>query len=75
MPRLRHFIPALHQALVKARAAPPQELSASVEQQAREYLRGLREGKVGRVRVRDPSPKGPLSCCCWPDGPASSGGL
>lgn len=46
MPRLSHFVPALHHALIKARANPPEELSASVEHQAREYLTGLKEGKV-----------------------------
>lgn len=47
MPRLSKFIPALHHALVKARANPPPELSAGVERQAREYLMGLKDGKVG----------------------------
>ncbi|XP_038553930.1 uncharacterized protein tasora isoform X3 [Micropterus salmoides] len=46
MPRLNQFIPALHHALVKARANPPPELSAGVERQAREYLIGQNEGKV-----------------------------
>uniref|UniRef100_A0A4W6BJL2 TASOR pseudo-PARP domain-containing protein n=1 Tax=Lates calcarifer TaxID=8187 RepID=A0A4W6BJL2_LATCA len=46
MPRLNQFIPALHHALVKARANPPPELSAGVERQAREYLIGLTDGKV-----------------------------
>ncbi|XP_028303703.1 protein TASOR isoform X2 [Gouania willdenowi] len=46
MPQLRRFIPALHQALIKAKANPPPELSAGVELQAREYLSGLKDGKV-----------------------------
>lgn len=46
MPRLTQFIPALHHALVKARANPPPQLSTGVEHQAREYLSGLNEGKV-----------------------------
>ncbi|XP_062271989.1 uncharacterized protein tasora [Scomber scombrus] len=46
MPRLNQFIPALHHALVKARANPPPELSAGVERQAREYLIGQNDGKV-----------------------------
>ncbi|XP_044206100.1 uncharacterized protein LOC122981439 [Thunnus albacares] len=46
MPRLNQFIPALHHALVKARANPPPELSAGVERQAREYLIGQTDGKV-----------------------------
>ncbi|XP_070849967.1 protein TASOR-like [Chaetodon trifascialis] len=46
MPRLSQFIPALHHALVKARANPPPDLSAGVERQAREYLIGLNEGNV-----------------------------
>ncbi|XP_071351563.1 protein TASOR isoform X2 [Trachinotus anak] len=46
MPRLGQFIPALHHALVKARANPPPELSAGVERQARDYLIGLNDGKV-----------------------------
>ncbi|XP_029357855.1 protein TASOR-like isoform X2 [Echeneis naucrates] len=46
MPHLGHFIPALHHALVKARANPPAELSAGVERQAQEYLSGLNDGKV-----------------------------
>lgn len=48
MPRLSQFIPALHHSLVKVRANPPPELSAGVERQAREYLMGLKEGKVGK---------------------------
>ncbi|XP_040014619.1 protein TASOR isoform X4 [Xiphias gladius] len=48
MPRLSQFIPALHHALVKARANPPPELSAGVERQAREYLIGLNDTKVRR---------------------------
>lgn len=47
MPRLSLFVPALHHALIRARADPPEELSAGVEHQAREYLAGLKEGKVG----------------------------
>ncbi|XP_074493745.1 protein TASOR isoform X2 [Sebastes fasciatus] len=46
MPRLNQFIPALHHALVKARADPPLQLSAGVERQAREYLNGLNDCKV-----------------------------
>ncbi|XP_035517685.1 protein TASOR [Morone saxatilis] len=46
MPHLNQFIPALHHALVKARANPPPELSAGVERQAREYLIGQNDGKV-----------------------------
>ncbi|XP_055365092.1 protein TASOR [Betta splendens] len=46
MPRLSRFIPALHHALIKARANPPPELSAGVEHQVREYLMGLNDGKV-----------------------------
>ncbi|KAG7244385.1 hypothetical protein INR49_001684, partial [Caranx melampygus] len=46
MPRLNQFIPALHHALVKARANPPAELSAGVERQAQEYLSSLNDGKV-----------------------------
>lgn len=46
MPRLSQFIPALHHALVKARANPPTELSAGVERQARDYFVGLKDGKV-----------------------------
>ncbi|XP_068452041.1 protein TASOR isoform X2 [Clinocottus analis] len=46
MPRLSQFIPALHHALVKARANSPPELSAGVERQAREYLIGLTDGKA-----------------------------
>lgn len=47
MPQLSQFIPALHHSLLKVRANPPPELSAGVERQAREYLIGLKEGKVG----------------------------
>ncbi|CAJ1052004.1 protein TASOR isoform X3 [Xyrichtys novacula] len=46
MPKLNQFIPALHHALIKARANPPPELSVGVERQAREYLIGLKDGKV-----------------------------
>ncbi|KAM9361353.1 protein TASOR [Symphorus nematophorus] len=46
IPRPDQFIPALHHALVKARANPPPDLSAGVERQAREYLIGLSDGKV-----------------------------
>lgn len=47
MPRLSQFIPALHHSLVKVRANPLPDLSAGVERQAREYLVGLKDGKVG----------------------------
>ncbi|KAF7656332.1 hypothetical protein LDENG_00042900 [Lucifuga dentata] len=43
---LNHFLPALHHALVKARANPTTELSASVERHARDYLSGLNDGTV-----------------------------
>lgn len=46
MPRLSHFVPALHHALIKARANPSEDLSAGVEHQAREYFMGLKDGKV-----------------------------
>ncbi|XP_060897283.1 protein TASOR isoform X1 [Labrus mixtus] len=46
MPQMNQFIPALHHALVKARANPPADLSAGVERQARDYLTGLKDGKV-----------------------------
>ncbi|XP_037534930.1 protein TASOR [Nematolebias whitei] len=46
MPRLKEAIPALHQALTKARANPPSNLSASVELQTQEYLSGLKNGSV-----------------------------
>ncbi|XP_042365956.1 protein TASOR-like isoform X2 [Plectropomus leopardus] len=46
MPRISQFLPALHHALLKARANPPPELSAGVERHAREYLLGLNDGKV-----------------------------
>ncbi|XP_026162783.1 uncharacterized protein tasora isoform X2 [Mastacembelus armatus] len=51
MPRLRSFVPALHHALIKARANPPAELSAGVELQVREYLIGLNEGKVRQYPI------------------------
>ncbi|KAK7899418.1 hypothetical protein WMY93_020271 [Mugilogobius chulae] len=44
LPGFNHFVPALHFALGKARTNPPPELSAGVEQQAREYLHGIKEG-------------------------------
>ncbi|XP_078139750.1 protein TASOR-like [Centroberyx gerrardi] len=50
MPRLSLFLPALHHALVKARASPPAELSAGVELQARDYLSGRSQGQ-GQVRL------------------------
>ncbi|XP_041835698.1 protein TASOR isoform X2 [Melanotaenia boesemani] len=46
MSRLSEFIPALHHALVKARANPPPKLSIGVELQTREYLTGLTDGSV-----------------------------
>ncbi|CAG5977835.1 unnamed protein product [Menidia menidia] len=46
MLRLAEFIPALHHALVKARASPPPKLSLGVELQTREYLNGLKDGSV-----------------------------
>ncbi|KAM4588181.1 protein TASOR isoform 2-T2 [Odontesthes bonariensis] len=46
MPRLSEFLPALHHALVKARANPPPKLSLGVELQTREYLTGLKDGNV-----------------------------
>ncbi|XP_055080704.1 protein TASOR isoform X2 [Periophthalmus magnuspinnatus] len=44
MPGMNHFVPALHFALGKSRTNPPPELSTGVEQQAREYLSGIKEG-------------------------------
>lgn len=46
MPHLNQFIPALHHALIKARANCPDELSAGVERHAQEYLMGLKDGTV-----------------------------
>ncbi|KAM9859276.1 protein TASOR [Aulostomus maculatus] len=46
MPGLNKFLPALHHALVKARANPPPELSTGVERQAREYLTGQSDSKA-----------------------------
>ncbi|XP_033482081.1 protein TASOR isoform X2 [Epinephelus lanceolatus] len=46
MVMLNKFTPALHHALVKARANPPPELSVGVEHHAREYLTGLNSGNV-----------------------------
>ncbi|XP_017286994.1 protein TASOR [Kryptolebias marmoratus] len=46
MPRLKEFLPALHQALIKARANPPSNLSAGVELQTKEYFSGLKDGSV-----------------------------
>ncbi|KAG7226668.1 hypothetical protein INR49_001838, partial [Caranx melampygus] len=57
MPRLNQFIPALHHALVKARANPPAELSAGVERQAQEYLSSLNDGKVRQYPMGDYDPK------------------
>ncbi|XP_076850394.1 protein TASOR isoform X2 [Brachyhypopomus gauderio] len=52
MPRLERFIPAFHYALNKVRCNPPANLGAGVEQQAQDYLSGLREGKLAqRVRL------------------------
>ncbi|XP_061639519.1 protein TASOR isoform X1 [Phyllopteryx taeniolatus] len=45
MAGLKHFIPALHHALLKSHANPASELSAGVELQAQEYLAGQKEGK------------------------------
>uniref|UniRef100_A0A8C6TNS8 TASOR pseudo-PARP domain-containing protein n=1 Tax=Neogobius melanostomus TaxID=47308 RepID=A0A8C6TNS8_9GOBI len=44
MPGLNHFVPALHFALGKARTNPPPDLSTGVEQHAREYINGIKEG-------------------------------
>ncbi|XP_061689582.1 protein TASOR isoform X2 [Syngnathoides biaculeatus] len=46
MEGLKHFIPALHHALLKSHANPASELSTGVELQAQEYLAGQKEGKV-----------------------------
>ncbi|XP_030231723.1 protein TASOR isoform X1 [Gadus morhua] len=43
---LGQFVPALHHALVKARANPPTELAAGVERQAGLYLAGRRDRTV-----------------------------
>lgn len=52
MPCLNSFIPAYHYALSKVRCNPPPNLSAGVEQQAREYLSSLHESKpIQRVRL------------------------
>ncbi|XP_023811111.1 protein TASOR isoform X1 [Oryzias latipes] len=46
MPHLSAFIPALHHALIKARANWPANLPAGVEHQAQEYFSGLKDGSV-----------------------------
>ncbi|KAI5093383.1 protein TASOR [Silurus meridionalis] len=52
MPHLNSFIPAYHYALSKVRCNPPPNLSAGVEQQAREYLSSLYESKpIQRIRL------------------------
>lgn len=60
MSRLSQFIPAMHHALLKVRANPPPELSAGVERQAREYLIGLKDGKVRPKSLETGSFKYPL---------------
>nr|XP_046240860.1 uncharacterized protein tasora isoform X2 [Scatophagus argus] len=54
---LSKFIPALHHALVKARANAPPELSASVERQAREYFIGLNDSKLRQYPMGKYEPK------------------
>ncbi|XP_077428923.1 protein TASOR [Vanacampus margaritifer] len=46
MAELKHFLPALHHALIKSHINPASELATGVELQAQEYLVGLKEGKV-----------------------------
>ncbi|XP_049588899.1 protein TASOR [Syngnathus scovelli] len=48
---LKHFIPALHHALVKSHTHPASELSTGVELQAQEYLVGQKDGKVPVYRM------------------------
>uniref|UniRef100_A0A3Q1GU32 Uncharacterized LOC110971626 n=1 Tax=Acanthochromis polyacanthus TaxID=80966 RepID=A0A3Q1GU32_9TELE len=60
MPQLAQFIPALHHALVKARANPPAELSAGVERHAREYLVGMNDGTVRQYPMGEYDEQGQL---------------
>uniref|UniRef100_A0AAQ5XWM0 DUF3715 domain-containing protein n=1 Tax=Amphiprion ocellaris TaxID=80972 RepID=A0AAQ5XWM0_AMPOC len=60
MPQLAQFVPALHHALVKARANPPAELSAGVERQAREYLVGMSDGTVRQYPMGEYDEQGQL---------------
>nr|XP_015814187.2 uncharacterized protein tasora [Nothobranchius furzeri] len=53
MPRLKEFIPALHHALIKARANPPSNLSAGVELQTREYLSSLSDGSARQYSMTE----------------------
>ncbi|XP_036007474.1 uncharacterized protein LOC105938223 isoform X1 [Fundulus heteroclitus] len=53
VPRLAEFLPALHHSLVKAKANPPPNLSAGVELQTQEYLRGSKDGSVPRYAVTE----------------------
>ncbi|XP_061147567.1 protein TASOR isoform X2 [Syngnathus typhle] len=48
---LKHFIPALHHALVKIHTHPTSELSTGVELHAQEYLVGQKDGKVPTYRM------------------------
>lgn len=55
MPHLSAFIPALHHALIKARANRPANLPAGVEHQAQEYFSGLKDGSVRAPPLSSPS--------------------
>ncbi|XP_057701414.1 protein TASOR-like isoform X2 [Corythoichthys intestinalis] len=46
MAGLKHFIPALHHALIRSQANPASELATGVELQAQEYLVGQKDSKV-----------------------------
>ncbi|KAL0978175.1 hypothetical protein UPYG_G00167040 [Umbra pygmaea] len=53
MPKLKSFVPALHHALVKVRCNPPADISAGVENQARDYLSGLCDGKLHHIPITE----------------------
>ncbi|XP_058615394.1 protein TASOR isoform X2 [Onychostoma macrolepis] len=57
MPQHDWFVSALHCALNKARAEPPADLSAAVEQQVYDYLTNLREGQPLQRARTDYDPK------------------
>ncbi|KAL0978818.1 hypothetical protein UPYG_G00176120 [Umbra pygmaea] len=53
MPQLNSFVPALHHALVKVRCNPPADILAGVENQARDYLSGLHDGKLRHIPITE----------------------
>ncbi|XP_051933012.1 protein TASOR-like isoform X2 [Hippocampus zosterae] len=63
---LKHFIPALHHALIRSHANPSSELSTGVELQAQEYLVGQKDGKVRTYEMPEYDAKAGETATAYP---------